>query len=122
MVGRWPTRRRESMRSGVTGLIGVALLAAGCGSSPRSIQDAHPTGAAAAPPEAGAACACKSPGSGPARLGAVRQGGAVALVQAGTSTLAYVADEDDGLLHTIDVDTGTERAVTPLPGSPSQLI
>src|SRR6187402_489118 len=34
----------------------------------------------------------------------------------------YVADEDDGAIHTFDVDHGAELAVTPLEGSPSQLL
>src|SRR5690349_12755538 len=112
------------MRSAVSGLIGVALLAAGCGGAPSSVQDARVTAAlgSASGPEGLAACGRKNPGVGPTRLGDVRQGSAVALVQAGSRTLAYVADEDDGLLHTIDVDAGAERATTPLPGSPSQIL
>jgi DNA-binding beta-propeller fold protein YncE len=121
------------MRSGITGLLGaagvagVALLAAGCGGANPSVESASPaeaqSGAKSAPPATlAAACARKNPGAGPARLGDARQGSPVALVQTGAKTLAYVADEDDGLLHTIDVDSGTERAVTLLAGAPSQLL
>ena len=69
-----------------------------------------------------ARCARQRPGSGAARLGAIRQGGAVALARLGDVTLAYVADEDDSALHTFDVDHGVELAVTPLDGAPSQLL
>ncbi len=55
-----------------------------------------------------------------ARRGPARS--AVALARLGDVTLAYVADEDDGALHTFDVDHGVELAVTPLDGSPSQLL
>lgn len=46
----------------------------------------------------------------------------MALAQLGATTLAYIADEDDDYLRTIDVETRTERAVTPLAGTPSQLL
>jgi len=46
----------------------------------------------------------------------------VALARLGETTLAYVADEDDEYLRTIDVETRTEKAITPLAGIPSQLL
>jgi DNA-binding beta-propeller fold protein YncE len=108
------------MRSGTSGLIGLVLLSAACGGTNPS---ADTPSAAAAPSKTGtASCHRSRPGVGPTRLGEAREGSTVALVQEGTTTLAYVADADDGLLHTFDVQTGAERAVTGLDGSPSQLL
>ena len=50
------------------------------------------------------------------------RGDRVVLVRDGKRTLAYVANEDDDALHTIDVAAGTELAVTQLTGSPSALV
>jgi hypothetical protein len=80
-----------------------------------------PIMASAAPLPAGR-CARRHPGEGATRLGAIRQGSSVALATVDGVTLAYVADEDDGALHTFDVDRGSELAVTPLDGAPSQLL
>jgi DNA-binding beta-propeller fold protein YncE/mono/diheme cytochrome c family protein len=46
----------------------------------------------------------------------------VAIVQDGKRSIAYVADADDGSVHTVDVATGDEIATTSVAGSPSQLI
>lgn len=108
------------MRSARAGVLGFAFLAAGCGGASPPIQAGPSAGEASTPV---AACARRTPpGFGPSRLGDTRQGSAVALVQDGASTLAYVADEDDALLHTININTGSERAVTSLAGSPSQVL
>src|SRR5689334_8933219 len=109
-----------TMRSGFSGLMGLALLTTACGGAKPSVHDPGPAPGAAA--SGGESCQRVRPGTGTVRIDEARQGATVALVRSGTSTIAYVADEDDDLLHTIDVDTGTERAVTPLAGSPSQLL
>lgn len=115
------------MRSSATGLIGLAALSAacglaGCGSSNPTPSAPAQTGAAAPAKASAASCQRARPGTGPTRVGPAREGSTVALVQNGPDTLAYVADADDNLLHTIDINTGTERAVTPLDGSPAQLL
>jgi DNA-binding beta-propeller fold protein YncE len=74
-------------------------------------------------PAASGRCARQHPGEGAARLGASHQGSTVALATMDGVALAYVADEDDGALHTFALeDGGSELAVTPLDGSPSQLL
>ena len=80
-----------------------------------------PTAAIVTAPSPGR-CARRRPRSGATRVGASRQGSTVALAQQGGVTLAYVADEDDAAIHTFDVDHGVELAVTPLEGSPAQLL
>ena len=55
-------------------------------------------------------------------LEAPRVGSTVALARLGKRTVAYVLDEDDGDLHTVDVDTKAELSTTPLSGTPSQLL
>ncbi len=85
--------------------------------------EAAPAVAIAAPATTPAGrCARLHPGAGAARLGAIHQGSSVALATIDGATIAYVADEDDSALHTFDVDHGTELAVTPLDGAPSQLL
>lgn len=111
------------MRSGTSGLIGLALLTTACALSACGSSSPAPSA-----PEQGSAkttassCQRTRPNTGPARLGAAREGSTVALAQNGADTIAYVADADDHLLLTIDVNAGTERAVTPLGGSPAQLL
>ncbi len=51
-----------------------------------------------------------------------REGSAVALARFGARTLAVVADEDDSVLHAVDIDTSEEIATTRLGGKPSQLV
>lgn len=112
------------MRSGTSGLIGLAVLTAAaisaCGGS--NPVPSAPAQAGSAPKTTAASCQRTKPNTGAARLGTAREGSTVALAQNGAETLAYVADADDNLLHTIDVNAGTERAVTPLDGSPAQLL
>lgn len=49
------------------------------------------------------------------------QGSTVGLMEWAGTTTALVADEDDAVVHTIDV-TNAKRSVTPLAGTPSQLL
>jgi DNA-binding beta-propeller fold protein YncE len=67
-------------------------------------------------------CARRRPGVGAVRAGAGRRGGATALARLGASTIAYAADADDDAIHTVDVDRAVEIAVTPLGGSPAELL
>ncbi len=103
----------------VIGLVAAATagLAAGCGSTGRGAG-----GEAKAPGSGERSCARVRPGVGAKPLGAVRQGGVIALARAGDKTIAYVADEDDANVHTVDVATGKELGTTPLGGAPSQLL
>jgi len=59
----------------------------------------------------------------PSTLRAVHagRGERVVLAKRDQVSLAFVANEDDGAIHTIDVDKRREIAVTQLPGSPSAL-
>jgi DNA-binding beta-propeller fold protein YncE len=82
------------------------------------VRAAVPVEAAAQAPR----CARKRPGVGAARVGTARRGGATVLAKLGGTTIAYAADEDDGAVHTVDVDRAVELAVTPLPGSPAELL
>ncbi len=50
------------------------------------------------------------------------RGDRVVLAKNERTTLAFVANEDDAAIHTIDLDKHDEIAVTPLPGSPSALV
>lgn len=110
------------MRRAICGLIGLALLGAACGGAKPSVSEAPAGEDASRPAPAVHACARRHPGSGPVRVGQARQSSSVALVKAGGATLAYIADEDDHLLHTIDVDSRASRAVTPLDGAPAQIL
>jgi cytochrome c peroxidase len=51
-----------------------------------------------------------------------REGSTVALTRLDDRTFALVADEDDAVLHTVDLSTGRELVTTPLAGSPSQIL
>lgn len=75
-----------------------------------------------APTASVSSCARLRPGRGASRVGAMREGSSVALARSGEVTLAYAADEDDDAIHTFDVDSRAEIAVTPLEGSPSQIL
>jgi mono/diheme cytochrome c family protein len=50
------------------------------------------------------------------------RGDRIVLARAGEQRLAYVANEDDAAVHTIDLDQRREVAVTPLDGAPSTLV
>ena len=101
------------------GLVGlVSSMGAACGGAPPEPKE---PGAAAAVPVA-SSCGRLRPGVGAVRADELRQGGAVTLARLGTTTLAYVADEDSQSLHTIDVTAGQEVATTSLGGSPSQVM
>ena len=118
----------------LTAVGGSAIV--GCGSAAPRAKDAPLATRAIAPPETtptaavgstgSPACARKHPGVGPGRVGDGRTGSTVALVDTGTNEartlFAYVADADDRALHTVDVASGRELAVTPLRGNPEQVM
>jgi cytochrome c553 len=55
-------------------------------------------------------------------LGESHQGSLVALARVGGHEVAYVADEDDALVHIVDTVGPTEVGTAPLPGRPGQLL
>src|SRR5262249_4855978 len=125
------TRRERRMGRRTLGLLWMAGIL-GCGGAGPA-PAARPVGAAPGAVEASATpppqesasparCARRHPGVGPSRVDDNRQGSAAALARLGGVTLAYAADADDDAIHTFDVDRGAELAVTPLPGSPAQLL
>jgi hypothetical protein len=69
-----------------------------------------------------ARCESARPSKRQTPIGGSHQGGAVALAKVGSTTLAYVADEDDGAIHTFDVDARRELSVTPTFGSVAQVL
>jgi DNA-binding beta-propeller fold protein YncE len=109
------------MRLALVGVVGGALLVGACGGAqPNEAPRAVAASGASRVPLAG--CARRHPGVGAVRADGLRQSGTVALARAGAMDLAYVADEDAAMIRTIDVGAGTERARTPLAGTPSQLM
>jgi hypothetical protein len=60
------------------------------------------------------------PITGLARAG--EAGSRVALGKLGTRRLAFVADEDDRALHTVDIQAGVDIARTPLASTPSEVV
>jgi len=93
-------------------------LALGCATLSCFLADGGPKSTAPTPPPA---CARR----GPARvapLDATGAGSTIAVARFGDRTLAYVADEDDHDVHTVDVDSRRELATTPIAGTPSQLL
>jgi DNA-binding beta-propeller fold protein YncE/mono/diheme cytochrome c family protein len=111
------------MRASNAGLLGLGLLVSACGGA--SIPTERAEGAPAeARGEVGHAvsCARRHPGVGAARVGLARQGSTVALARIEDRLVAYVADADTDAIRTFDVEAGVEKAVTPLGGSPSQVL
>lgn len=107
------------MKSWVPAVMSVAAVAAiGCGGGAVRTGTMPPQEVKAK----AVGCARVRPAEGPARIDDVRVSGTVALARIGESTIAYVADEDDAMLHTVDVDTQRELSTTPLLGAPSQLL
>ncbi|MCS6900100.1 MAG: c-type cytochrome [Polyangiaceae bacterium] len=76
--------------------------------------------------EAAGSCQRLHPRVGARRFGPVRTSGTVALAasEAGADlrVVAYVADGDEPLLHTIDVGQGRQLTATPLRGAPEQVL
>ncbi len=97
-------------------LVIVASAAAiGCGGAGNTKE------ARVAAPSAGG-CARVRPGVGARPKNVTHQSSTVAVVQDGKRSIAYVADADDGSVHTVDVATGNEIATTNVAGTPSHLL
>lgn len=112
-------------------------ILSGCGGAPavapRASRDASPNAPAESPaaplaeqdaspvtaPKAGACAAQRPSNLRPVHAG---RGERVVIAKRDQSTLAFVANEDDGSIHTIDLDKRNEMGVTQLPGSPSALV
>ncbi|WP_437896785.1 cytochrome C peroxidase [Sorangium sp. So ce124] len=99
----------------------LALLVLACTPAPRDLAPppSPPVAAKAPPPPT---CARRAAGPAPAPLDATHAGSGVALADLGGRTLAFVADEDDAALHTVDIDARAALARTPLAGRPAQVI
>src|SRR6476646_846035 len=107
-------RTRSAVLLACLGLTGTMA----CGSGPvRSVKGTGPSSQAVS-------CERRHPGVGAARLGALRQSGAVALAAAPAKggTLAYIADADEPTLHTVDIDSHREIAATRLRDRPEQVM
>jgi hypothetical protein len=117
-------RRSPGLLAGALALHAVACGGAGPAATTPPVAREAPIAAAppAEPAAPIAACARRRPGTGPLPGAAARQGSTVAIATDQARTIAYVADEDDDAVHTVDVDARKELAVTPLGGSPAQLL
>ncbi|WP_437952943.1 cytochrome C peroxidase [Sorangium sp. So ce296] len=91
---------------------------AAAGSTPPSA----PTAGSPPPPSPPPSCARRAPAPAPAPLDPTHTGSGVALAELDGRTLAFVADEDDRALHTVDLDARAALARTPLAGRPAQVI
>ncbi|WP_437599499.1 YncE family protein [Sorangium sp. So ce590] len=108
----------------------LALLIS-CTPRPRDAAPPAPSAAAAGPtppiiaaagPTPPPSCARRTAGPAPAPLDPTHAGSGVALADLGGRTLAFVADEDDRAIHTVDLDARAALARTPLAGRPAQVI
>ncbi|AGP42007.1 hypothetical protein [Sorangium cellulosum] len=108
----------------------LALVLSACTPAPRDAPPPSPSAPAAStppsPPGAGStpppSCARRAPAPAPAPLDPTHTGSGVALAELDGRTLAFVADEDDRALHTVDLDARAALARTPLAGRPAQVI
>ncbi len=82
---------------------------------------ASPAPVAAAPPPA-PSCARRAPSARLQPIGSTGAGASIALGHLGGRALAYVADEDERAVRTVDLESGAELAFTPLDASPGQLL
>gem|GEM_PF-1070650 len=72
---------------------------------------------------ASTSCNRAHPGVGAARYGANRQSASIALAKSPSGALlAYVADSDEPTIHTVDINSGREVAVTEVHGTPEHLV
>ena len=117
--------RRCSSRAGALLAPSVALLS--CAGPPGDTPPAPATTDLAATTTPAVIAVTPAP-RGPAAhplVGLARPGEAgsrVALGKLGTRRLAFVADEDDHALHTIDLEAGLDIARTPLAAAPSEVV
>ena len=116
------TARRWGYRGlGLSLALAVGLGTAGSFAAPKSPE---PVGASSPRlPAWGGMGTCPASSQVGAARALATEGSTVALARVGgLTTLAYVADEDDRALYTVDVDQGAVRATTPLGGSPSSVL
>lgn len=111
--------------AGLAALATFAVIAAFPPGAPRPSEPEEPGGAPPAPAEAEAVApsSCARPSDGLAVIpvdGA--RGSSVVLARTANETIALVADADTHRLHTVDVGTMRELAVTTLEGSPSAVL
>jgi YVTN family beta-propeller protein len=95
-------------------VMAASAAAVGCGGA-SNVKEVRAGGTVAG-------CLRVRPGVGARSKQVTHQSSTVAVVQDGKKSIAYVADADDGSVHTVDVATGEEIATTSVAGSPSQLI
>jgi mono/diheme cytochrome c family protein len=124
--GASPGPHREGPASRRLSPLLLLLAAASCGPrgaapAPAGTGSAAVTASASALAAGGSGCAARAPGR-LVRAAAPGASGAVELVRAGARTFALVADTDERALHTVDVETLREVAVTPLPGRPGHVL
>ena len=118
----------SAMKLGGIRGVGVWALVAGaataCGGSGANGRAVAPIRAAVvtAPARDVHAAGCTRARRPPYPPADVRAGATVAIAHLGERTLAYVADEDDGAVHVIDVDAHKELGEISLDGRPSQLL
>ena len=103
----------------LTPALGALPLLAGCGRG--AVRAPLPVGLPETAPTA-TRCERVHPGVGAARLSPLRASSAVALARVRDDTIAYVADADEPVLHTVDVAAGRELATTTLHGNPEQVL
>ncbi|WP_437287839.1 cytochrome C peroxidase [Sorangium sp. So ce406] len=110
------------MRAAAPTAVALLLLACTPGARDPAPTPTTPPAAALAAPPSPPPCARRGAGPAPAPLDPTHAGSGVALAGLGDRTLAFVADEDDAALHTVDLDTRSAIARTPLAGRPAQVI
>ena len=110
----------------LTSLLGAVAVVGACGQTTPDPAASQP-GARTDLVGRAESCARTKPGKGATRQdvgrsSGARDGGAVGLARLGERSLAYVADEDTGAIHTVDLDKKKELATTRVAGSPAQLV
>lgn len=100
--------------------LGCAAVTAACAHHVPDARTGPPAGRS--PHVPASARSGGAPGAVPHPFAAARDGSAIVLAELEGRTVAYVADEDDGLVRVIDVDDGRELSSTRLGGVPGQLV
>lgn len=115
-------------------ILPLVFVGAACGLAPLvsppispgqpEVSPPEPPGVAASPEPlfAAPACARRAPSARVRPLSPTKVGGAIVLVEMAGRKLAYVADEDERAVRTVDLASRTELAVTPLDAAPGQLL
>jgi DNA-binding beta-propeller fold protein YncE len=101
-------------------ILALAPLACSTRDLPPAPTAPEPAAAVNSPPPT--SCARSAAAAALAPVDAGGAGSPVALARAGSRTLAFIADEDESAIHTVDLDGRAPLARTPLAGRPAQLI